>query len=274
MRINHRTRYPHPVLSVDTQDFPDGRFEVVFNVDEDPVQNKLILECKTVLVENQIEQLLNEGSVAFGVDVRCGDTYYSRIHAIEVTDTTIEFKPGELSGRVSLRPLIWTCDAVDKFSSPGLHQEYSGAEFDLESGTLLAWDIEQVVHVGRKKLAPMDSIFALAKSDDLKDGQIMVALESEKIQIFASKKTFEHIHTMRQQGEHQAVLLNGVYLPALMQVLVYIRESREFDDLGWYQTFKAKCDFYNLDLDNPDILENAQTLLQLPYLKIEANFSE
>ena len=274
MRVNEKTRYPHPVLSVDTQDYIDSKFKIDFEVDEDPVQNKLVLLCKLTLLQSEIRQLIDDDNAVIGIDVRCRDTYYSRIHTIAGEASTVEFEPGILCGRVSLRPLIWTCKDIIAYSSPDLHPEYGEENFDIKSRTLLAWDEEYIVHVGRQKLAPMASIFQLARNDELEDGQISVGIESEKIKICAGRKTYEHIHTMRSNSMNQAVLLNGVYLPAVLQVLEYLRDGNDCDNCAWFQIFRAKCEFYRIDVQSADILSNAQKLLKMPYSKIEESFHE
>jgi hypothetical protein len=275
MKINERIRFSHPVLSADTKDFTESIFKVSFEVDEDVVANQLKLKCKTMLDQDEIKELVKEGSAKIGVDIRCADTFYSKIQPIaEYDNTIIQFKPGELSGRVSLRPLIFSCSKLINFSSKSFHKEYKSTKFNLENGSILAWDDESVIQVGRKKLAPMDTIFNIAINDNLKNGEMGVTLEGSKIDIFFNNKTHKHVHTMRGSSGNQAVIINGVYLPAILQVLEYLREGSEFDNCDWYQVFKAKCDFYNINLESQDILANAQLLLKMPYLKIEENFHE
>lgn len=275
MRINQRTRYPHPVLCPDTTDFQSGHFEVTFSVEEDTASNQLKLDVRYELTSNVIAGLVEKGTAAIGVDVRCADTYYSRVHELVAgaDGTRIEFNPGELSGRVALRPIVWT-QGVGNYEGTEFNAEYSDSSFEIEEGTLLAWDIEQALYVGRKKLAPMDSIFSLAKSDDLKDGELSIDPSGEKIEILANERTFEHVHFMRQSRGTQAVILNSIYLPAVMQILGYIRSGDEFSETMWYQVFKAKCDHYELDLQSEDLMRNAQILLQMPYLRIEEAYDE
>jgi hypothetical protein len=274
MRINGLTRFPHPILSPETTDYVDGKFEVEIEVDEDTANNSLQLKCSVTISEKSIEEQCLDGSARIGIDLRCAETYRHSLHPLNVGDNTIAFEPGLLSGRVSIRPLIWTTMLVEGFYSQNFDAEYEDQAFDLNLGDLLAWDVEQTVSVGQKKLAPMDSIFELARNEEIEEGQIAVDIEGEKIQINASGSTYDHIHQQRQIGIGQAVVLNAVYLPAVIQVLVYLKESTgDYADREWYQVFTAKCDHHNLDLHSADVLGNAGQLFKNPYLKIMESFN-
>jgi len=275
MRINQLTKYPHPILSSENTDYVAGLFEVEISVDEDSANNSLLLQCDVTLNEGSIKSALTEESAKIGIDVHCGDTYRNSIHTLTLGENTIKFETGVLSGRVVIRPMIWTTIAIEGFYSSNFNPEYDDQTFSLDLGDLLAWDIEQIVSIGQKKLAPMDSIFQLARNEEIEDGQFDINIEGEKIQINASGKTYDHIHQQRQTSIGQAIVLNSVYFPTVIQVLTYLKKSGEGDyaDRDWYQVFIAKCNHLNLDPQSTDVLSNASQLLNSPYTKVMESFS-
>jgi hypothetical protein len=274
MRITEFSKYPHPILSKETHDFKKGKFLVTYRVEEDPVNNSLKLECNVSLEEKKIQDLIEEESVEIALDIHCPETYNSFLRKLSLGTNNISFSPGLLSGRVVLRPLIYATIALPSYVCNSFHDEYGNQVFALVEGDILAWESERILNVGRKKLAPMDSIFEMVLNSNLEEGRLGVTLDTEKIQINAAKKTFEDIYNRRQTAEGQSLALNSIYLPAVMQVLTYLMQNNgtEFADREWFQIFKSKCDFYNIDLQNHDILDNAATLLQNPYLNIMERF--
>ena len=276
MRISSASHFSHPILSEETTDYNAGKFEVVISVDEDPVSNTLELECDVTLQEVDIEKFLLEGAAKIALFVHCGGTYHSSFHSLKEGKNIISFVPGSLSGRVQLRPIVHAGMSIKDFHSKNFNEEYEGAAFNLTKGDIIAWDREQVVQVGQKKLAPMDSIFEMARNEGVPEGEFQIKPDENKIQIHAAGRTYDHIHMLRGSAEGRSILLNSVYYPAVLQVLTYLQEGggNEYEDLEWFQTFKAKCDFYHIDLsDSTEIVRDANRLLKTPYKKIMENFN-
>jgi hypothetical protein len=64
-----------------------------------------------------------------------------------------------------------------------------------------------------------------------------------------------------------ALLLNGVYLPAVMEVLRNLASERQlYEQRRWYRPFVARCEHLSIDVGDPSLLEDAQKLLSDPYI--------
>ena len=272
MKISEKTRFPHPVLSEDTRDFTSGYLEIEFGVKEDNVTGSLCLTPMINLEHKFFKDAVFEGKIKIMADIRGRGTYYNEL--IELTHMKeLEFEPGILSGRVVIRPFMVVSEDIDDDSPEDLDQEFELHRLRYREGELAGWSHEHVIHVGRKKLAPMESIFSLARNDQLEEGIIAVDPEMPKIQISAASKTYEHIDQMRKQADTQAIVLNAIYMPAIMQVLDSLR-TEDFSDFDWFEVFSAKCDIYNINLKNTEPLRDSQVLLKSPYIRLQEAFND
>ena len=105
----------------------------------------------------------------------------------------------------------------------------------------------------------------LAKKKDIPKGEIQIQTEGEKVSIVVNDDTFNKIHNLRVAPVGKAVLLNSVYLPAVMSLLDTVKSGPAgFEERRWYKVFIAKCELLDLDLKNGDLLAGAQKLLKLP----------
>ena len=124
MRISHRTRFPHPVLSEETNDYTDGKFSVELRVSESRTTGKVTVEYKTALAEAAVEGLLKNEQAMLGLFIVCRRTYYNELHEIDNGSGRIEFSKGELRDNVVFRPVLCAAQDIDNFSTQNLHEEF------------------------------------------------------------------------------------------------------------------------------------------------------
>ncbi len=133
---------------------------------------------------------------------------------------------------------------------------------------------ESTISVGREKLAQMDSIFTIAKADNLAASTLSVYLGEQKIKILVAPDIYDTLNRMRDLSAGKPTVLNGVYLPVVMQVLDMLRDGGEaYEGLRWYRIFDAKCAHYQINTQDPDIWLDVQKLLQGPFSEIHRNAS-
>jgi len=275
MKLSENTRFPHPVLCEETSDYITGSFKVDLEVTEDTVNNSLILKCITILDEPYLTNLLNDNLAKVFLIVSCRGAYFYEQIELTKPEEVISFKPGKLTGRVDLRAVIVSTKTISDFRSDNINQEYGDEGFTINKSEILAFDSKRPINIGRKKLPPLESIFELTFSDELENGVIDVSLEQNKVQILANKDTSEKIHHLRSAGDTSSIVFSAIYLPAIMQILSYLREgSGEYIEYGWYDPFIAKCDFYNIDITKDDFLLSAQKLLKKPLNLVMENYNE
>ena len=265
MRITELSRFPHPVLSPDSQDFSSGEFDLTLTVQEQSSTGAVSIEHEVLLTEPSVLALVESGKAVVGVFVQCEDTYYAELRRMSWPKGRTDVAPGDLLNRVKVRPMIWLNGDLDSWHPSGIHPEFQ-PPVSLQSGEVIAIGAEQIFSVGQAKLAPLESIFELKRADEMPEGAVRVDPESDRILILAGAGTFEAISLLRQQRTGLAVLLNGVYLPAVMEILDMLRSgSADYSNRRWHPAFIAKCDAKGVDVDNlQSLMESAQLLLDYP----------
>lgn len=267
MKISEEMRFPHPVLSEVTGDFSTGEFRVDFEVEERPRDGKLRLAYLCQITEPEIEELVQKRGAHAGLFVTCLETYFNQLQPIGLGKGELNFAGGLLYGRVVLRPIIWTERLPKDWRPRNSHPEFG--EVSIGKHKLLGLGPETVINVGWDKLQPLETIFALAVNDEMPEGRIDIDLEADKIRIVVARKTHESINLYRGSNHGRAILLNAVYLPAIMEVLRSLSSERQlYEPRRWYRPFVAKCDHLSIDLSDPPILQDAQKLLSDPYRRL------
>lgn len=270
MKINSQTRFPHPVLNTETGDYKSGNFSIALLAEETPSNGTLKLNYKVMLDEPGLSKEVKEKSAVVGLFVNCPDTFYSNTTSLADLEGVVEFPSGTLRGRASVRPLIWAYREISNYTNDNLHEEYGETSWRFAVGALLAVGNELIINIGKEKLAPMESIFSLAFSPELAEGEIKVQVETDNITINSAQATYETINQLRGLKIGQSILLNSIYLPAVMEVLSNLKDNPTgFEDKKWFKVFNAKCEHLGIDYNKGSFLEDAQKLLKSPIGKIK-----
>jgi hypothetical protein len=269
MKISEDMRFPHPVLWANTGDYRKGEFtatglEVFERLDTGEVR----VTCRFVLNQPQLLALVNADCAACGLSVACLETYYNVLHTVPAAGGTVHLPAGALMGRVILRPLVWAVRPDPVFVPDALHEEFGTAGFGIRTGDVLAIGDETVISVGREKLAPLESIFELSLDSNVTPEQVVVRMEGDKISITASDSTYKKIHALRGTPQGRSLLLNSIYLPAVMHVLTSLRDQEGlYEGRRWHRIFTARLEHLGISVDG-EALEGAQKLLDSPFRQI------
>ena len=140
------------------------------------------------------------------------------------------------------------------------------------AGTVLAVDEPKSYHIDNAEEAPMGSIFEMQPVATARDGRWSCSLEGERITIQLSTNDNRRLKAARKSlaGKAEAAyLMNGIYLPALHQVLVEADLARdEHENRRWFRSLDAKLierKLQPLGSDRANRLDDAQRLLENPF---------
>lgn len=266
MRFSQDTRYPHPVLTPTTGDYLAGEFDMSFRYQEDPSTGALSVFHEIQLTEAGIRSLVEGNKASVGCFVRCDDTYHTELRSLAWSSGRSDFAAGALLNRVILTPLVWLKDSVSSWNPGSIHSEFA-PPLNLEKGDILAIGEEHIIQVGQAKLTPIESIFELNQSSDVPEGTIRVETEGDKITILVGPETHQTIMVMRGRTDGKPVVMNSIFLPAVMEVLDILKQDSvaQYAGCRWYTPFTARCDARGVDIAaSTSLLEDAQKLLDNP----------
>ncbi|MCY3594844.1 MAG: hypothetical protein OXH01_06360 [Bacteroidetes bacterium] len=267
MKLNERMRYPHPILSELSSDYISGKFSATFSqkVTEDD-QLKIISELSTDC--DELRDLVDNQKASVGYYVICRSTYFNHLQQVEFGKSEKYFEKSQFFGGVSLRPVIWTLEGINNYSSPLTDKEF-GKDIVITKGAVLAIGPESRFSIDPEKFKPFETIFKLDKRNDIPPGMFMVDPEGDKIKIAAEPGTYSSIADMRKIPDGPTILLNSVYMPAVMDIIARLQtgDAGRLKSNRWYRVFEAKCDDMGINLsDNTSLpLEIAQKLLKSPF---------
>ncbi len=269
MKLSSDMLFAHPVLSSSSTDFIGAVFDTDFAVRIGEADNLDILASMTLKCPD-LEALVNSGGAGAGFFLMCSHTYDNRLIEMAPGSKEHRFKASDFFGTIRLRPVVWSKEARKQWRSAYIHSEYGGIA-DFPAAAILALGDEQTFSVDRERLKPFESIFSLAALDELGLGEIAVDTDSDKITIKVHSQTKESIEGIRNTSSGRNIILNAVYLPAVMQVLNEIAVDRNrCEARQWFRIFEAKSAAVGISLEQPDFLRDAQRLLGFPFLKVEA----
>jgi hypothetical protein len=266
MKISDAMRLPYPVLAPFLTDYQSAEFvSNIVEVKEDLEKSSIELSMETTVTDSNLKSLIEAGHAVAGIFVTGLETYFNEPRKLALGPYRVTFGLGSLKGRVSLRPIIWAEQDISDFWSEDFHPEFAAAKYSPRKGGLLAVGDEVIIHVGREKLAPIESIFALEVMPDFDTRKSLIDLDRDKITIMVDKITYEAVAGLRANDTGRGILMNALYLPAVMEVLAAVAgEAADYMGRRWYDAFISKCEHLGVNLDSPNLLEDGQRLLEYP----------
>jgi hypothetical protein len=266
MKISETTSYPHPVLAAWSGDIAGATFATTISFRELEDSRQVSLHCETALDHPDVIELINSGAASFGCYVRCQDTGMRRLQRIGYPTGAHDFAPGALLGRVQIRPLIWTTREVPQYLPSGAHPEFSAGS-DLAAGQIIALDEEQIIDVTKPPLPPFESIFEIVASEDVAEGEFEIDTQADRITVAMASATYQLVQALRETDDvSRTVVMNAMYIPIVMEVLDRLKDgSEQYEPYRWLHPFRARCEVTDVDIEKPDLLNDAQKLLAQPF---------
>jgi hypothetical protein len=268
MKIEDTMRYPHPVLSELTNDYTTGEFSCELT-QQLTTSGELKLTSTFKLTSDELKSLIESQRASAGYFLVCRRTFYNKLEAVPINKTDRHFPASDLFGTVIIRPIVWTLKDVQNYSSKSMHREF-GETIHICKGAIIAIGPEFRFSMDKRKFKPFESIFELAEDPNVDAGTFVVDPLREKITILAEKKTYSDLSNLRGLPRGRDILLNAVYMPAVMEVVAAIQAGESsITSKPWFRIFKAKCDDIGLNPSDPSQTpaQAAQKLLRAPLKK-------
>jgi hypothetical protein len=271
MKIDNASRFPHPVLFAGTDDYKSGLFSVGLTVVEKLEQQQVKLACEVQLTEPTLLAEIEKGSVAVGLFVTCLDTFQSHQIELGLLDPEVVLADGKYVGRVSVRPLIWSKNNVPAYGTSNCHEEFGNEPIFIPAGSIMGYQNEFILTIGREKLAQIETIFKVFEYGSLPAGTMQTHLDSDLISVGVASDIYQKVNRLRDVPTWRPITLNAIFVPAVMEVLNALSSGTSaYESLRWYRIFSAKCDHLGITFNNENLWQTAQKLLDTPFLRIAA----
>jgi hypothetical protein len=265
MRFDPNKTFPYPVLR--PHPAPDDYTHSGIQVTVVPSisSSHVVMFYQFDLSSKDLNEYINHGVAEYVGILSCRDTFFRYKVASKEVRGDFQVPVEKLRGEVRFDSYVVARSHIKNFRPRDLHPEYGDQAFEVMPGFVLAQNEPQLFHVDRAAFAPITSVVDLVVNDELKAGEWRVSLEDEHIRIQVDRSAKEAIDDARNDSAKKVILLNSLYLPAIMTVLLRLKQDQEiYANHKWCNVLKAKLDNEGVDLESGDVAEIAQKLLRHP----------
>jgi len=242
--------FSHPVVAPYSDDYLNNEFGFdSFGVRGDGIDYHLAYEF--VLADEGLKELIRLGGASYAILVEASGIFYREIFTA-VESGRVKLCGSSISGKVECIPLVIASKDFDGFSPDKIHEDYSGASFDIKNGDVLAIGPVQRFKAEKEydPLERMDSIMQVIMQQDVQDGKMEVDLFSHRITVHMSSVDYE-IYT-RQMGyaATRPLLLQTIAMPALVQAieeLKHLNAGKGEEEFRWQTVLFRKMKAMGID---------------------------
>lgn len=275
MKWEETKSWPYPVLRPRSGDYQKAEFQVT--IDPYKLSESTEVKVNFNLSEPELRRLVEKQQAKYLLLVQCSTTHYRQQFSSSVPDISLQFPDGDLAGLTTFSPYIIAVEKLSKFSADRWHTDYRNTTVNLEPGAVLALDRPETYWIDTAEEQPVTSMFRVAKGTSLPEGQWRCVLQQECIELQLNEREYNLFNDARSRVAKQselAYLLNGVYLPAVIWLLMKMDQrdaDGDYGDYRWYEPLNRALNNKKgkaLGADGADRVADAQALLDQPFLKM------
>lgn len=269
MKYQSEHGFTHPVLSPESDHYPNGRFTTKLSRPQ-ALDGNIRIVLDFLLEESYLEQLVSDGKARCVAMLYCRATLHQQTLSAGNGETHIDavVSAEMLRDAIELHPLIIAAETVT-LDTATADTFYHGTAPVVQEGEPLATD--RGWHFGLDVgTLPLGSIFQFNPELDLK-GPMQIELDPDRpyISIRVNSAQFQQMNITRQQR----LTIPSVFSAALVYA---VQEVRAIDPdeppitPGWVDTIRKQAEKHgiNLSQDGDDPFFAAQTLLGDPFASL------
>lgn len=283
MRFDPAKSFPHPVLRPGSSDYRKAEFEVGVTVEKVEKTTALRITADFQLSDPDIATLVRSERAHFLLVVRCSRTNFRAVYRASVEcqndasltggALTAKFDDGEIASSVEVTPFCVAGCALPDFRARNWNEDYDGLCFDLQEGAVLAMDTPEAYWVDTADESPIGTMFRLTRNPDAEEGLWSCVPTEDRVELRMHPQDHKKFTEARRRvgtAPEASYLMNSVYLPALLHLLVLVdADPSEYESHRWFETIATRLN--DLDGCRPigdagaDRLIDAQRILEAPF---------
>ena len=277
MRFDPGKAWPHPVLRPPAcgDDYPHAEFQVEIEVERSAGSTAVDIAAEFDLSDRDLLALVDGEAAVYVLLIRASKTHYRELFSSYDRRIEKAIDHGKLSGRVEVTPFLVCTRRLPQFRAAGWHRDFGDRTFDVAAGSVLAEDEPKVYWVDTADEAPLGSIFTLHQQPGVTDGLWRCDLSQDRVAIVLSPSDYRRALAARDRAyrtDEGQYLMNGLYLPALIQVLCAAdRDHEAYADYRWFHTLDQRLEAVGCERIGSERAEravDAQKVLESPFAKM------
>lgn len=234
----NETAFPYPVLG-NGQDYTDSAFQGVLDVELEDTEDgqQVSVDYFFNLSNRKISESISGGKASFALEIECSDSFYREVLLVEQEGKRM-LPPGELFGRLIIRPIVVAIKPIKRFASTDFNLEYEGQSFGIEPGDMLAIDDAVFRNLDFVHLN-FESMLKITTSYDLDEYEYGFDPNDDVLTINMGTKFREIWNENYLQKDKAPFLAMAVYKDCLVAALEALAKSSDSDDMGQYRWARA-----------------------------------
>lgn len=264
MKIELRRLFTYPVLAEGRDDYKTCKFfaEAQPSINADATGN-LIFAVKLSTDCAALNQLIARGDAEYLFHVECPTTIYRQVFKHSVGEFVCKIPLTHVKDKLNYTAFIVLRRDAKNFSCADWNDEFDGLTFDLEAGSILAYENFKPLTLAEDPnlFKNVGSIFSIYKK--LGDEPFDFDLTPQKIRIGLNAKDYALYRRYCENPSMQPILNAMIILPMLVAVFDELKDDlQEHESDAWFVSLQAAYKRRNLNFVDVLETEDALTLAQ------------
>ena len=267
MKYQSEHGFIHPVLSPESDHYPDGQFSTaLIRPEDDGGDIRIILDF--TVQEPALQQLISDGKARCVAMLYCRATLHQQTLEAKEGSTQIDAKvsPELLRDAIELHPLLVATETIS-LDTRTADPFYHGTSPTVLEGEPLAADRGWHFSLDVDSL-PLGSIFQFIPEPET-TGPMLIEIDPQQtyINIRINAEQFKEMNIIRQQG----LTVPSVFSAALVGAIQRVREMDPDEATiipGWVDTLRKQSNHHGIDIEGDEPFVVAQTLLGDPFASL------
>lgn len=239
----------------------------------DTANDLLLVSLDYKITSGSVLESVRSGDSVCVAMFYCASTLYRELLKAEPGECSVQgqIPLSAVYDRIEIHPSIVAMRDFE-YRPSEVHKEYGTSAIEIKKGQPLATDEAWHFRLHKNDPAPAESIFTLARNDDVDSGLLRanVDIGERYIRLEADSETYAMIKSYREHDVDTAIV--SLYLGPLMEglrLLVDDDAEQIWPDHSWAATLQSKLSQLGLVLTHDsNLFEVAQRLLELPYSRL------
>ena len=235
--------FTYPVLSNYNDDFINVKFIAGTTGELNKTVKKSIIKTYVEIDDRCINDLIDKEQAEIIVKVYCSTTKFRNVYVINRGNDQIEINNRDINKNVEINTFIISKKEIKKYYSENFNNDYKGAEFEIEKGSILAIGKEENIFF-EKDIDDLTKIESIIKVRDIKEENKPMSVDFDGENITVNLSTNEYVRYCTYSEYCIPIVNSMIILPALMNVLNYLIDENvdtaEYKDKKWYRVISKK----------------------------------
>ena len=282
MKITKRL-YAYPVLAADKDDYRKAIFSV--EMSEYMELTDFVLHFSVQLTSESLLRMIGQGEAEYLIHIECSSTAFRKAYHFASPQFEVRIPLEKINHMVEIVAFVVTKKHISGFHSEEWVDDFSGLQFDLEKGSILAYQNLQNLSIAKSmhQSAAQPSLFYVRKrQDDGRQGMRM-NLDSDKILLSLLETEYRLYQQFNNDPEMQPILNAMFILPALVYLFEGLdqdedeTEKHDYTRYAWYkaleQSYRSRGKDFEETLQDRErtSFEKAQEVMEFPIAKALAS---